>query len=323
MIRSVVRGIGSYLPAKILSNADLAAMVNTSDEWIVQRTGIRQRHIAAEGELTSDMATAAAKKALASAGLKPGDIDLTLLATSTPDNTFPASAVTVQNNLGIHSGAAFDLQAVCSGFVYALATADALLRVGQGKRALVIGSETFSRILDWNDRTTCVLFGDGAGAVVLEVGEGSGSIADRGVLTTHLRSDGQHKDKLYVDGGPSSTGTVGHVRMEGREVFKHAVGMISDVINAAFAATGTSADDIDWFVPHQANQRIIDASAKKLGIAESKVVSTVDRHGNTSAASIPLALDVAVTDGRIKPGQLIMLEAMGGGFTWGSALLRW
>ena len=220
-----------------------------------------------------------------------------MLATSTPDNTFPASAVTVQNNLGIHSGAAFDLQAVCSGFVYALATADALLKAGQGKRALVIGAETFSRILDWSDRTTCVLFGDGAGAVVLEAQEGGGSIADRGVLTSHLRSDGQHKDKLYVDGGPSATGTVGHVRMEGREVFKHAVGMISDVINAAFEATGTGADDIDWFVPHQANQRIIDASAKKLGIADSKVVSTVDRHGNTSAASIPLALDVAV-DGR-------------------------
>jgi 3-oxoacyl-[acyl-carrier-protein] synthase-3 len=323
MIRSMVRGVGSYLPAKILTNADLATMVDTSDEWIVQRTGIRERHIAAEGELTSDMATAAARKALESAGLQPTDIDLITLATSTPDNTFPASAVTVQNNLGIRAGAAFDLQAVCSGFVYAVATTDALLKAGQAKRALVIGAETFSRILDWNDRTTCVLFGDGAGAVVLEAHEGAGSIADRGVLTSHLRSDGQHKDKLYVDGGPSATGTVGHVRMEGREVFKHAVGMISDVINAALEATGTSAEDIDWFVPHQANQRIIDASAKKLGIAQTKVVSTVDRHGNTSAASIPLALDVAVTDGRIKPGHLVMLEAMGGGFTWGSTLLRW
>ena len=323
MKRSVVRGIGSHLPAKVLSNADLAAMVDTSDEWIVQRTGIRQRHIAAEGELTSDLATAAALKALESAGLQPADIDLIVLATSTPDNTFPASAVTVQNNLGIHTGAAFDLQAVCSGFVYAIATTDALLKAGQGKRALVIGAETFSRILDWSDRTTCVLFGDGAGAVVLELQEGDGTIADRGVLTAHLRSDGQHKDKLYVDGGPSATGTVGHVRMEGREVFKHAVGMISDVINAAFEATGTSADDIDWFVPHQANQRIIDASARKLGIPQGKVVSTVERHGNTSAASIPLALDVAVRDGRIKRGHLIMLEAMGGGFTWGSALLRW
>jgi 3-oxoacyl-[acyl-carrier-protein] synthase-3 len=323
MIRSAVRGIGSYLPEKILTNSDLAAMVDTSDEWIVQRTGIRERHIAAEGELTSDMATIAAQRALEDASLEPTDVDLIVLATSTPDNTFPASAVTVQKNLGIRSGAAFDLQAVCSGFVFALAVADSLLKAGQGRRALVIGSETFSRILDWSDRTTCVLFGDGAGAVVLETQEGQGTIADRGILTTHLRSDGQHKEKLYVDGGPSATGTVGHVRMEGREVFKHAVGMISDVINAAFAATGTTADDIDWFVPHQANQRIIDASAKKLGIADHKVVSTVDRHGNTSAASIPLALDVAVKDGRVKPGHLIMLEAMGGGFTWGSVLLRW
>jgi 3-oxoacyl-[acyl-carrier-protein] synthase-3 len=323
MIRSAVRGIGSYLPKKVLTNNDLAAMVDTSDEWIVQRTGIRERHVAAEGELTSDMATAAARRALKDASLEPTDVDLIVLATSTPDNTFPASAVTVQKNLGIHGGAAFDLQAVCSGFVFAISTADAMLKAGQGRRALVIGSETFSRILDWSDRTTCVLFGDGAGAVVLEAQEGKGTIADRGVLTTHLRSDGQHKEKLYVDGGPSATGTVGHVRMEGREVFKHAVGMISDVINAAFAATGTTADDIDWFVPHQANQRIIDASAKKLGIADHKVVSTVDRHGNTSAASIPLALDVAVKDGRVRPGNLIMLEAMGGGFTWGSALLRW
>jgi 3-oxoacyl-[acyl-carrier-protein] synthase-3 len=323
MIRSVVRGIGSYLPAKTLTNADLATMVDTSDEWIVQRTGIRERRIVAEGELTSDLATKAAHRALQSAGIEAATIDLILLATSTPDNTFPATAVTVQDNLGIRSGAAFDLQAVCSGFVFALSTADALLRAGQGRRALVIGAETFSRILDWSDRSTCVLFGDGAGALVLEVEEGAGTIADRGLLTSHLRSDGQHKLKLYVDGGPSATGTVGHVRMEGREVFKHAVGMISDVINAAFAATGTGADDIDWFVPHQANQRIIDASAKKLGIAAEKVVSTVDRHGNTSAASIPLALDVAVSDGRIRQGHLIMLEAMGGGFTWGSALLRW
>ncbi len=246
-----------------------------------------------------------------------------MLATSTPDNTFPASAVAVQSNLGIRDGAAFDVQAVCTGFVYALATADAMLRSGHGRRALVIGAETFSRILDWSDRTTCVLFGDGAGAVVLEAGEGAGTIADRGLLTSHLRSDGTHKNKLYVDGGPSATGTVGHVRMEGREVFRHAVGMISDVINAAFEATGTTADDIDWFVPHQANQRIIDASARKLGIANEKVVSTVALHGNTSAASIPLALHVAVADGRIKPGHLVMLEAMGGGFTWGSALVRW
>lgn len=323
MIRSVARGIGSYLPAKVLTNADLATMVDTSDEWIVQRTGIRERRIAAEGEVTSDLATRAARKALECAGVGAGEIDLILLATSTPDNTFPATAVTVQDNLKIRAGAAFDLQAVCSGFIFALAAADAMLRTGQGRCALVIGAETFSRILDWSDRTTCVLFGDGAGAIVLAAEEGAGTIADRGVLTTHLRSDGQHRAKLYVDGGPSATGTVGHVRMEGREVFKHAVGMISDVINAAFAATGTGADDIDWFVPHQANQRIIDASAKKLGIAAEKVVSTVDRHGNTSAASIPLALDVAVGDGRIRRDHLVMLEAMGGGFTWGSALLRW
>jgi len=323
MIRSLIRGIGSYLPAKILTNNDLAAMVDTSDEWIVQRTGIRERRIAAEGETTSDMATAAAHRALEHAGLAAVDIDLIVLATSTPDNTFPASAVSVQNNLGIRHGAAFDLQAVCSGFIYAVATADALIRTGQSRRALVIGAETFSRILDWSDRTTCVLFGDGAGAVVLEAGQGTGAISDRGVLTSHLRSDGQYKEKLFVDGGPASTGTVGHVRMEGREVFKHAVGMISDVINAAFEATGTGPDDIDWFVPHQANQRIIDASARKLGIAESKVISTVARHGNTSAASIPLALDEAVRDGRIKRGHLVMLEAMGGGFTWGSALVRW
>jgi len=323
MIRTLVRGIGSYLPEKVLTNNDLAAMVDTSDEWIVQRTGIKERHIAAEGEVTSDLATIAAQRALASAGLDAADIDLIVVGTSTPDNTFPASAVTVQHNLGIHHGAAFDLQAVCTGFVFALSTADALMRTGQGRRALVIGAETFSRILDWTDRTTCVLFGDGAGAVVLELGEGAGGTADRGLLTSHLRSDGQHKEKLFVDGGPSATGTVGHVRMEGREVFKHAVGMITDVINAAFEATGIGPEDIDWFVPHQANQRIIDASAKKLGIPPEKVVSTVSQHGNTSAASIPLALDEAVRDGRIKEGQLVMLEAMGGGFTWGSVLLRW
>ncbi len=323
MIRSVIRGIGSYLPAKVLTNADLEAMVDTSDDWIVQRTGIRERHIAAEGEVTSDLATVAARGALENAGVVASDIDLVVLATSTPDNTFPASAVTVQDNLGMREGAAFDLQAVCTGFVYALTTADAMLKSGHGKRALVIGAETFSRILDWSDRSTCVLFGDGAGAIVLEAEEGTGALSDRGVLTSHLRSDGSHKTKLYVDGGPSATGTVGHVRMEGREVFKHAVGMISDVINAAFTATGTTADDIDWFVPHQANQRIIDASAKKLGIPAEKVVSTVALHGNTSAASIPLALHVAVADGRIKRGNLVMLEAMGGGFTWGSALVRW
>ncbi len=322
-IRSVVLGCGSYLPQRVLTNSELATQVDTSDEWIVQRTGIRQRHIAAEGELTSHLATHAAKAALAHAGIDAQSIDLIVLATSTPDNTFPATAVAVQSGLGITHGAAFDLQAVCSGFVFALATADNFLRAGAFKRALVIGAETFSRILDWNDRSTCVLFGDGAGAVVLEAQEQPGKLSDRGILTTHLRSDGRHKSKLYVDGGPSSTRTVGYLRMEGREVFKHAVGMITDVIVDAFSAAGINADDIDWFVPHQANKRIIDASAHKLHIAPEKVVLTVDRHGNTSAASIPLALSVAVADGRIKRGDLVLLEAMGGGFTWGSVLVRW
>ncbi|MGN6573649.1 MAG: beta-ketoacyl-ACP synthase III [Pseudolabrys sp.] len=323
VLRSVILGCGSYLPARILSNDELARSVDTTDEWIVQRTGIRERHIAAPGEVTSDLAINAAKAALANAHVEASAIDLIVLGTSTPDQTFPATAVSVQAALGITHGAAFDLQAVCSGFVYALSIADSLLRTGAHKRALVIGAETFSRILDWNDRTTCVLFGDGAGAIVLEAQEQPGTSADRGVLTTHLRSDGRHKAKLYVDGGVSSTQTVGHLRMEGREVFKHAVAMITDVIEDAFAATGTSASDIDWFVPHQANKRIIDGSAHKLGIAPEKVVITVDRHGNTSAASIPLALADAVADRRIKRGNLILLEAMGGGFTWGSALLRW
>ncbi|MBB3974321.1 beta-ketoacyl-ACP synthase 3 [Hansschlegelia beijingensis] len=322
-IRSVVKGCGSYLPAEILTNDDLAKTVDTSDEWIVQRTGIRSRHIAAPGEMTSDLATAAAKAALADAGLDASDIDLIVLGTSTPDNTFPATATSVQAALGITNGFAFDVQAVCSGFVYSLAIADKFLTSGQHRRALVIGAETFSRILDWTDRTTCVLFGDGAGAVVLEAVEQAGTSEDRGVLTTHLRSDGRHKAKLFVDGGPSSTGTTGHVRMEGREVFRHAVGMITDVIHDAFEATGESAETIDWFVPHQANRRIIDASAQKLGIAPEKVVVTVDHHGNTSAASIPLALAEARADGRIAEGDLVLLEAMGGGFTWGSALLRW
>jgi 3-oxoacyl-[acyl-carrier-protein] synthase-3 len=322
-LRSVVLGCGSYLPERILTNAELAAKVDTSDEWIVQRTGIRQRHIAAEGEFTSHLAIEAAQAALADAGVDAQSIDLIVLATSTPDNTFPATGVAVQNALGINHGAAFDLQAVCSGFIFALATADNFLRSGAFNRALVIGAETFSRILDWTDRGTCVLFGDGAGAIVLDAQPQSGIKPDRGVLTTHLRSDGRHKSKLYVDGGVSSTQTVGHLRMEGREVFKHAVGMITDVIVDAFKASGITADDIDWFVPHQANKRIIDASAHKLHIAPQKVVLTVDRHGNTSAASIPLALAVAVADGRIKKGDLVLLEAMGGGFTWGSALLRW
>ncbi|WP_322517205.1 beta-ketoacyl-ACP synthase III [Rhodopseudomonas palustris] len=323
VVRSVVLGCGAYLPERILTNAELAAKVDTSDEWIVQRTGIRERHIAAEGEYTSHLATKAAQAALDDAGLTADQIDLIVLATSTPDHTFPATAVQVQAALGMTHGVAFDLQAVCSGFVFAVATADNFLRGGSAKRALVIGAETFSRILDWNDRGTCVLFGDGAGAIVLEAQEGWGTSADRGVLTTHLRSDGRHKHKLYVDGGPSSTQTVGHLRMEGREVFKHAVGMITGVIIDAFNASGTSADNVDWFVPHQANKRIIDASAQKLHIAPQKVVMTVDRHGNTSAASIPLALAAAVADGRIQKGHLVLLEAMGGGFTWGSALLRW
>ena len=323
ILRSVVLGCGSYLPNRILSNEDLAKAVDTTDEWIVQRTGIRERHIAAPGELTSDLALHAARAALANAHLEPDAIDLIVLATSTPDQTFPATAVSVQAGLGITQGVAFDLQAVCSGFVFAMSVADSMLRSGAHKRALVIGAETFSRILDWNDRTTCVLFGDGAGAVVLEAQEQPGANTDRGLLTAHLRSDGKHRSKLYVDGGPSSTQTVGHLRMEGREVFKHAVAMITDVIYDAFKATGTTAADIDWFVPHQANRRIIDGSAHKLGIVPEKVVITVDRHGNTSAASIPLALADALADRRIKRGQLILLEAMGGGFTWGSALLRW
>ncbi|WP_054311517.1 beta-ketoacyl-ACP synthase III [Mesorhizobium sp. 1M-11] len=323
MIRSVVRGTGQALPRRIMKNADFEGMVETSDEWIAQRTGIRQRHIASDDETTASLGEAAARAALADAGLTPDDIDLIVLATSTPNNTFPATAVEIQQRLGMRHGYAFDMQAVCSGFVYAVTTADAYIRAGLAKRVLVIGSETFSRILDWNDRSTCVLFGDGAGAIVMETAEAAGTIADRGVLAASLRSDGTHKEKLYVDGGPSTTGTVGHLRMEGREVFKHAVGMITDVIEATFSQAGITADDLDWFVPHQANKRIIDASAKKLGIAEEKVVITVDKHGNTSAASVPLALSIAAADGRIKRGDLVLLEAMGGGFTWGAVLIRW
>ena len=323
VLRSVVIGCGSYLPARVVTNDDLARMVDTSDDWITQRTGIRERHIAAEGEVTSDLALAAARAALANAGVDAQSIDLIVLATSTPDNTFPSTATAVQAKLGITHGAAFDLQAVCSGFVYALATVDGLLRTGAFRRALVIGAETYSRILDWKDRSTCVLFGDGAGAVVLEAVPQPGTAADRGLLAVRLRSDGRHKTKLYVDGGPSSTQTVGRVRMEGRAVFKHAVAMISDVVYDVFKDTGFTPADIDWFVPHQANKRIIDDSARKFGIAPEKVVTTVDRHGNTSAASIPLALAVALGDGRIKRGELLLLEAMGGGFTWGAALLRW
>ena len=298
-------------------------MVDTSHEWILQRTGIEERHIAAEGETTSMLGLKAAERALANAKLEPKDIDLIVCATSTPDYTFPSTATQIQAGLGIHHGAAFDLQAVCTGFVYGVATADKFLTSGSHKRALVIGAETFSRILDWKDRTTCVLFGDGAGAIVLEAQLGEGTPQDRGVLTSHLRSDGAHRDKLYVDGGPGSTKTTGCLRMEGREVYRHAVSMVTDVIHDAFKTTRTTAEDIDWFVPHQANKRIIDATAEKLGIAPEKVVLTVNKHGNTSAASIPLALDAAKRDGRIKEGDLVMIEAIGGGFTWGSALIRW
>ena len=321
--RSVVLGIGSSLPARVVTNADLEGKVDTTDEWIVQRTGIRQRYIAGEGETTSTLGTAAAKAALDNAGLTAADIDLIIVATSTPDYTFPATATQIQTALGITRGVAFDMQAVCSGFVFAVATADKFLRSGSHDRALVIGAETFSRLLDWNDRTTCVLFGDGAGAIVLGAEAGLPEKGARGVLTSHLRSDGRHREKLYVDGGPSTTGTVGHLRMLGKDVFRHAVGMVTDVMVDAFEATGESAESLDWFVPHQANRRIIDASAQKLGIAPEKVVTTVHLHGNTSAASIPLALSVAVADGRIEQGDLVMIEAMGGGFTWGSALIRW
>jgi 3-oxoacyl-[acyl-carrier-protein] synthase-3 len=323
MIRSVVRGVGTALPRRIMKNAEFETLVDTSDEWIVQRTGIAQRHIAAPDETTASLGEAAARAALSHAGLTPDDIDLIVLATSTPNNTFPATAVEIQERLGMRHGFAFDMQAVCSGFVFAVSTADAHIRAGTARRVLVIGSETFSRLLDWTDRTTCVLFGDGAGAMVLEGAESAGTLDDRGILASSLRSDGSHREKLYVDGGPSTTGTVGLLRMEGREVFKHAVGMITDVVEDALAQGGVTAADLDWFVPHQANKRIIDASAKKLGIAGEKVVVTVHLHGNTSAASVPLALGAAVADGRIKRGDLVLLEAMGGGFTWGAVLLRW
>ena len=323
MRRSVIMGCGHYLPSRVLSNQELAAQVDTSDEWIVERTGIRNRHIAAEGETTSQMAIKAAQNALKQAGLEAQDIDLIIVATATPDYTFPSTATQVQAGLGITHGAAFDVQAVCSGFVYALSTADKFLISGSHQRALVIGAETFSRILDWNDRTTCVLFGDGAGAVIVEAQQGAGQLQDRGVLSTHLRADGRHVDKLYVDGGPSSTATTGHLRMEGREVFRYAVTYLAEIIEEAFTTTGLTADDVDWFVPHQANRRIIEATARKLSIDPAKVVMTVENHGNTSAASIPLALSTAVADGRIKKGQVVLMEAMGGGFTWGSALVRW
>jgi 3-oxoacyl-[acyl-carrier-protein] synthase-3 len=317
-----VAGVGSYLPSRVMTNDDLSKVVDTTDEWIVERTGIHSRHIAADGELTSHLALAAARNAIEDAGIDTQEIDTIILATTTPDNTFPATATTVQAELGLYHGAAFDIQAVCSGFVYAMTIADTFIRTGQSKTALVIGAETFSRLLDWTDRTTCVLFGDGAGAVIVKGEAGAGTNADRGVLTAHLHSDGRYKEKLYVDGGPSSTQSTGHVRMEGREVFRHAVVNIAEAIKESLEATGLTAEDIDWFVPHQANKRILDGTAKRIGLPPEKVVLTVGEHGNTSAASVPLALDKAVKDGRIKRNDLVLLEAMGGGFTWGSLLFR-
>ncbi len=316
--RSVIAGAGAYLPERVVTNDDLAQKMETTDEWIVQRTGIRQRHIAAEGELTSHLAVKASERALAAAGIAAGDVDLVVLATTTPDETFPATATRVQAMLGMTRGAAFDVQAVCAGFIYALAVADNFIKAGQVETALVIGSETFTRILDWSDRGTAVLFGDGAGAVVLKAAEGG----DRGILSTHLHSDGRGHDALYVDGGPSSTGQVGHVRMQGKEVFKHAVVKLARVIQEALDANGMKAEDIDWLVPHQANRRIIDGMADKFRLPREKVVITVDRHANTSAASVPLALAEAIGDGRIRPGQLVVLEAIGGGLAWGAALVR-
>jgi 3-oxoacyl-[acyl-carrier-protein] synthase-3 len=327
--RSIVLGCGGYLPERVVGNAELAERLDTTDEWIVQRTGIRQRHVARPGEVTSDLAVRAAERALEAAGRRAADIDLVVVATATPDNTFPATAAKVQARLGVPSGVpAFDVQAVCTGFVYALACADNFLRCGQAKRALVIGAETFSRILDWEDRGTCVLFGDGAGAMVIEAvpsdaisyGEGA---RERGILSTHLHADGKHYNLLYVDGGPSTTGSSGFLRMEGKEVFRHAVARLAEVVDEALAAHGMTASDIDWLVPHQANRRIIDGMGRKLGLAADRVVITIDRHANTSAASVPLALAEAAADGRIKPGQLVLLEAMGGGLTWGAALIRW
>ncbi len=322
-VRTVIKGVGGYLPTRVLTNEDLAKVVDTSDQWITERTGIKERRIAAEGELTSTMGAIAARRALDDAGVAPVDIDLIILATSTPDQTFPASAVTIQADLGITQGAAFDMQAVCSGFVFALATADTYMKSGLFKRALVIGAEAFSRILDWEDRSTCVLFGDGAGAVVVEAQKLNGALTDKGILATCLRSDGRYRDKLYVDGGPSSTGTVGHLRMDGPEVFRHAVTKISEVIGTTLDQAGYKASDIDWFVPHQANRRILDGAAKKLGLDRDKIIITLDKHANTSAASIPLALSQGRSDGRIKPGDLVLIEAMGGGFTWGAVLIRW
>jgi 3-oxoacyl-[acyl-carrier-protein] synthase-3 len=320
--RSVVLGYGSYLPAKVLTNEDLSKIVDTSDEWILERTGIKRRHIAAEDEKTSDLAFEAARRAMENAGVTAADPDLVIVATTTPDETFPSVATKVQGRLGMTRGAAFDLQAVCSGFVYGLAVADNFIRCGQAKTVLLIGAETMSRLLDWTDRTTCVLFGDGAGAIVLGAEEGKGDISDQGVLNTKIFSDGRFHDLLYVDGGPSMR-TVGHLKMQGREVFRHAVTNIAAAIEASVAEAGLKITDIDWFVPHQANIRILDGTARKLGIAPERVVLTIAEHGNTSAASVPLALAAGLGDGRIKRGDLVLLEAMGGGLTWGAALLRW
>lgn len=323
MIRARIIGTGSYLPAHVLTNAELAAKVDTSDAWIIERTGIRQRHVAAAGEFTSDLGTAAAQRALASAGLTADDVDLIIVATATPDQTFPACATVIQHKLGMVHGVAFDIAAVCSGFLYALSVADAMLTSGAYRTALVIGAETFSHLLDWDDRATCVLFGDGAGAVVLRAETGTGTAADRGILASRLHSDGRYNALLYVDGGPGSTGTTGKLRMKGKEVFRHAVTNLASVMTETLDAAGLAAADVAWVVPHQANLRILEATARKLGLPIERVVVTVDRHANTSAASVPLALDTAVRDGRIQPGDLLLLEAMGGGFTWGAAAVRW
>lgn len=322
VIRSVIRGVGAHLPKRIMTNADLAKIVDTTDEWIVERSGIRQRHIAADDELTSTLGIAASHQALVRAGIDPVDIDLVVCATATPDRTFPSTAVRIQSGLGVTKGAAFDVQAVCSGFVYAMTIADNFIKTGQSKRALVVGSETFSRILDWTDRSTCVLFGDGAGAVVLEAQPQHGTNEDRGILSTLIRSDGRFEDLLYVDGGPGTTKTVGHLRMNGREVFRHAVQKISGVIEETLVATGFAADEIDLYIPHQANVRILDGIGKKLGVDPDKIIKTLDKHGNTSAASIPLALNQAFEEHRIREGSLVLMEAMGGGFTWGAVLAR-
>ncbi len=321
--RAVITGIGAYLPEQVVTNDDLSSRVETSDAWIYARTGIRRRHVARDDELTSDLALAASRIAMSEAGVGADDLDLIVLATTTPDSTFPATATRVQAELGVTRGAAFDVQAVCSGFIYALSVADNAIKLGQAENALVIGAETFTRLLDWNDRSTCVLFGDGAGAVILTRDDAAIGNGDRGVLSTHLHSDGRYYDLLYVDGGPSSTGTTGHVRMLGPEVFKHAVNKLADSVNEALAANGLTAEDVDWFVPHQANKRIIDSTAKKLGISSERIVLTVEEHANTSAASIPLALDAGVKDGRIKKGDLVVLEAIGGGLSWGASVVRW